>query len=241
MVKGSGAIAFALSTLNLARRRQRTPLRLRRGQPSSSQVEPKSIYCPFAGAHSSRSMWPSDRSPVCNWPMFRDTRVARGRVCCHPVGVRPAREPCARCGPTRRQTVAHQTNHEPGHPVELAQVHFVNKSKDLHEETNDIIGHSYCCVVARGFSCDYAANVVVDIDVAPPASRYENAPARVGYISAPGYYQWDEGRHQHVWMKGEYQYQTERRGEHYVPNQWSEQNGRYHFNEGRWEKGEKGQ
>ena len=42
-----------------------------------------------------------------------------------------------------------------------------------------------------------------------------------------------------VWMKGEYQ--VERRGEHYVPHQWSEQNGRYHFNEGRWEKGEKGQ
>jgi len=33
----------------------------------------------------------------------------------------------------------------------------------------------------------YAANVVVDIDVAPPASRHENAPARVGYIYAPGY------------------------------------------------------
>jgi len=86
MVKGSGAIAFALLTLNLAGCGQRIPLRLRHGQPSSYQVEPKSICCPFAGAHSSRSMWLSERSPVCNWPMFQDTRVARGRVCCHPVG-----------------------------------------------------------------------------------------------------------------------------------------------------------
>jgi hypothetical protein len=102
-----------------------------------------------------------------------------------------------------------------------------------------LLAIAICCVVAQGFSCATRPSVVVDIDVAPPASRHENAPARVGYIYAPGYYQWDEGRHQHVWMKGEYQ--AERRGEHYVPNQWSEQNGRYHFNEGRWEKGEKGQ
>ena len=85
----------------------------------------------------------------------------------------------------------------------------------------------------------YAANVVVDVDVAPPASRYENAPVREGYIYSPGYYQWDEGRHEHVWMKGEYQ--AERRGEHYVAHRWTEQKGRYHFDDGSWEKDNKGQ
>ncbi len=41
-------------------------------------------------------------------------------------------------------------------------------------------------------------------------------------------------RHQHVWVKGDYQ--AERRGEHYVASEWSKnQDGRYHFDEGRWE------
>jgi hypothetical protein len=83
----------------------------------------------------------------------------------------------------------------------------------------------------------YAA-VSVDIDVAPPAPRYEEAPVREGYVYTPGYYQWDEGRGQHVWVKGDYQ--RERRGEHWVPHQWTEQNGKYHFDEGRWER-DKGQ
>ena len=85
----------------------------------------------------------------------------------------------------------------------------------------------------------YAASVVVEVDVAPPAPRYENAPARAGYIYAPGYYQWDDGRHQHVWTNGEYQ--AERRGEHFVPQRSTEQKGCYHFDDGRWEKDNKGQ
>jgi hypothetical protein len=40
-------------------------------------------------------------------------------------------------------------------------------------------------------------------------------------------------------MKGKYQ--AERRGEHYVAHRWTEQKGRYHFDEGRWEKDNKGQ
>ncbi len=85
----------------------------------------------------------------------------------------------------------------------------------------------------------YAAVVVVDIDVAPPAPRYEDAQVRQGYIYAPGYYQWDQGSRQHVWVKGDYQ--PERRGEHWVAHRWTEKDGRYHFDEGRWEKGEKAQ
>lgn len=44
------------------------------------------------------------------------------------------------------------------------------------------------------------ANVVVGVDVGPPAARYEDAPARQGYVYTPGCYQWDEGRREHVWV-----------------------------------------
>ena len=37
-----------------------------------------------------------------------------------------------------------------------------------------------------------------------------------------------------TWVKGDYL--AERHGEHYVASEWRAQDGRYHFNEGRWEK-----
>ena len=83
-----------------------------------------------------------------------------------------------------------------------------------------------------------AANVNIDVDVAPPAAVVEQAPVREGYVYTPGYWRWDEPRHNHVWIKGEYV--PERRGEHWVAHEWREQNGRYRFNEGRWER-DKGQ
>jgi hypothetical protein len=79
----------------------------------------------------------------------------------------------------------------------------------------------------------HAAGVNVDIDIAPPAAVYEQMPARQGYIVTPGYYRFDTESHHHVWVKGAYE--PERRGEHYVASAWSKQEGRYHFNEGRWE------
>jgi len=79
----------------------------------------------------------------------------------------------------------------------------------------------------------HAANFSVDIDVAPPAPVYERMPARAGYVVTPGYYRYDNDRRQHVWVKGNYQ--AERHGEHYVASEWSKNEGRYHFNEGRWE------
>jgi WXXGXW repeat (2 copies) len=79
----------------------------------------------------------------------------------------------------------------------------------------------------------HAANVNLDIDIAPPAPVYEQMPARAGYVVTPGYYRYDSQQHEHVWVKGDYQ--AERRGEHYVASEWSKQDGRYHFNEGRWE------
>lgn len=82
------------------------------------------------------------------------------------------------------------------------------------------------------------ARVDVDIDIAPPPAVVESAPSREGYIYAPGYWNWDEAHHRHVWHKGEYK--RERRGEHWVPHAWVEHEGHYRFNEGHWERGDHG-
>jgi WXXGXW repeat (2 copies) len=79
----------------------------------------------------------------------------------------------------------------------------------------------------------YAANVLI-IDAAPPAPPvFEPMPARQGYIVTPGYYRYDADRREPTWVKGDYQ--AERRGEHYVASEWRAEDGKYRFNEGRWE------
>jgi hypothetical protein len=78
-----------------------------------------------------------------------------------------------------------------------------------------------------------AASVII-VDVAPPAPVYEERmPAREGFIITPGYYRYDTERRQHTWVKGDYL--AERRGERYIAPEWRAQDGRYQFNEGRWE------
>jgi len=92
--------------------------------------------------------------------------------------------------------------------------------------------------VAMGWSASTqaAANVSVDVEIAPPAPRYEVVPpARAGYVWAPGYWRWDAPHHHHAWVGGRYMH--EHRGEHWVPQQWSQHNGRYHFDDGHWERG----
>jgi hypothetical protein len=83
-----------------------------------------------------------------------------------------------------------------------------------------------------------AARVDVDVEIAPPPVVVENAPVREGYIYAPGYWDWDDVHHRHVWRNGEYM--RERPGEHWVPHAWVEHNGRYHLDEGHWARGDHG-
>jgi hypothetical protein len=76
------------------------------------------------------------------------------------------------------------------------------------------------------------ARVFVDIDVAPPAAQVEVVPApRVGFVWAPGYWNWDG--HRHVWVAG--RWERDRPGHHWVPERWEERHGRWHFEEGRWD------
>jgi hypothetical protein len=77
------------------------------------------------------------------------------------------------------------------------------------------------------------ARVYVDVDVAPPPPRVEVVPApRVGYVWAPGYWEW-RGR-RHVWVNG--YWVRERRGYHWRPHRWEEHEGRWRFDRGRWER-----
>jgi WXXGXW repeat (2 copies) len=79
----------------------------------------------------------------------------------------------------------------------------------------------------------YAGTVLI-IDAAPPAPPvFTPMPARQGYIITPGYYRYDADSREPTWVKGDYQ--AERRGEHYVASEWRAEDGKYHFNEGRWE------
>jgi hypothetical protein len=90
--------------------------------------------------------------------------------------------------------------------------------------------------LAGSFAAPLAARaegINFNVDVAPPAPVYEQMPAREGYVVTPGYYKYDQERHAHTWVKGEYQ--PARKDEHYVAPEWKQQDGRYGFSEGRWE------
>lgn len=101
------------------------------------------------------------------------------------------------------------------------------------------------CLLATGFAVSLlayplttAARVDIDVAIGPPPVVVEEAPRREGYLWAPGYWNWDNAHHRHVWKKG--RYIRNRPGEHWVPHAWTERDGRYHFNEGHWEHGEHG-
>jgi hypothetical protein len=71
------------------------------------------------------------------------------------------------------------------------------------------------------------------VDVAPPAPRVEVVPApRAGYVWAPGYWDWRNGRH--AWVRGHWE--RERRGMAWHPSRWEERNGRWALERGRWDK-----
>jgi hypothetical protein len=78
-----------------------------------------------------------------------------------------------------------------------------------------------------------SAGVFVDIEVAPPAARLEVVPpARVGYVWAPGY--WDWRGHEHVWVAG--RWLGERRGYRWVPDHWQQRGPQWHHEAGHWER-----
>ena len=78
-----------------------------------------------------------------------------------------------------------------------------------------------------------AAHVDFFVNVAPPAPVYEVVPApRVGWVWAPGFWEWRHGRH--VWVAGHWV--RERRGYIYTPGAWVLRDGHYYWHQPRWER-----
>jgi len=80
-----------------------------------------------------------------------------------------------------------------------------------------------------------AARVDVDINFAPPAPIYEPVPPlRVGFVWAPGYWEYSDHGRRHHWVQGHWI--PERRGYAWVPHRWEEHDGRWHFEDGHWQR-----
>jgi WXXGXW repeat (2 copies) len=78
-----------------------------------------------------------------------------------------------------------------------------------------------------------SAGVSIDIDVAPPPVRVEAVPEpRVGYVWAPGFWEWRDRAH--VWVPGHHI--RERRGYHWVSDHWVQAGPHWHHERGHWER-----
>ncbi len=93
---------------------------------------------------------------------------------------------------------------------------------------------SLCIAGSAGIIPSMAsAGVGIDINIAPPAPQVEVVPApRVGYVWAPGY--WDYRPGGHVWVAG--RWVGARRGYHWVPDRWDPRGPRWHRVPGHWER-----
>ncbi|MFA1686639.1 hypothetical protein [Achromobacter dolens] len=75
------------------------------------------------------------------------------------------------------------------------------------------------------------AGVAISIDVAPPPPRVEVVPPpRVGYVWAPGHWEWAGGRH--AWIEGAWL--PARPGYVYHRPEWRQRHGHWVYYEGRW-------
>lgn len=82
-----------------------------------------------------------------------------------------------------------------------------------------------------------AANTSIFVQVAPPAPRYEAAPAlRHGQAWVPGHWEWQRNRY--VWANG---YVVRARpGYHYVAPQWVQHGRGWAYTQGAWARGDRG-
>src|SRR5262249_3079321 len=76
-------------------------------------------------------------------------------------------------------------------------------------------------------------NIGLTIGTPPPAPVYEVVPApRAGYVWAPGFWQWEGGRH--AWHAG--YWMPERRGYNWVPDRWDQVHGGWRHEPGHWDR-----
>ena len=89
-----------------------------------------------------------------------------------------------------------------------------------------LIVASLVATAFAGMAFPAVARTDLIVNVAPPPARYEVVPApRVGFVWAPGYWEWRHGKHH--WVKG--QYIRHRRGYVYEPARWVENDGRWRY------------
>jgi hypothetical protein len=95
-------------------------------------------------------------------------------------------------------------------------------------------------LLAGTFSLPAAARVNVDVNlgvpfvqVAPPVPQYEVVPGpREGYVWAPGYWAWHDGRH--IWIRG--RWIGERPGYLWVGERWESGPRGHYFVAGHWDR-----
>lgn len=76
-----------------------------------------------------------------------------------------------------------------------------------------------------------AAQVSINISIAPPVPIYESAPIMTpGYIWAPGYWAWNNDRH--VWIRG--RTIVQRVGYRWEPDRWEQRGNGYYRQPGNW-------
>jgi len=79
-----------------------------------------------------------------------------------------------------------------------------------------------------------SAAIGIDVEIAPPPPRAVVVPPpRVGFVWAPGYWQWDG--HRHFWVEG--RWLRARPGFHWEPEHWVARRGHYRFVPGHWAHG----
>jgi hypothetical protein len=91
------------------------------------------------------------------------------------------------------------------------------------------------CFLAFSAPAHAQLNVNIVISAPPPAPIVEAMPApRVGYVWAPGFWEWDG--YQHVWLPGHWE--GEREGEFYAQARWVQAAGGWRLLPGHWEQRE---
>lgn len=95
-----------------------------------------------------------------------------------------------------------------------------------------IIGSLAALIIgSASLPADARTNVDFYVNVAPPPLRYEVVPApRVGWVWAPGYWDWRGNRY--YWVPGHHI--RHRPGYFYEPARWAARDGRYYYTRPQW-------
>ena len=80
-----------------------------------------------------------------------------------------------------------------------------------------------------------AVSFDVQLNFAPPPVQYERVPnPRAGYVWSPGHWEWSGSAYRHVWIAGNWE--RARNGYAYSAPRWVERNGRWQFENRRWDR-----